>query len=72
MKALLICLFVLLALFTSTEAARLKNRATNTKAATKTKTMQGGYNCFYYWNCYDVDIPGVGEEEVCDLVQKCF
>ncbi len=66
MKALLICLFVLLALFTSTEAARLKTRA-NTKAATKQAT-----NCFYYWDCYWTDIPGIGEEEVCDYVEKCY
>ena len=70
MKALLICLFVLLALFTSTEAARLKNTASN-RAAAKTNTKQN-YNCFYYWDCYWTDIPGIGEEEICDYVQQCY
>ena len=69
MKAILLCLFVLLALFTSTEAARLKTRATKTRSAAK--TMQNE-NCFYYWDCYWTDIPGVGEEEICNLVQKCY
>ena len=68
MKALLICLFVLLALFTSTEAARLKNTASSRATA---KTRQN-VNCFYYWDCTWTDIPGVGEEEICDYVQKCY
>ena len=71
MKALLICLFVLLALFTSTEAARLKNTASARRAATATRTKQAT-NCFYYWDCYWTDIPGIGEEEVCDYVEKCY
>ena len=68
MKALLICLFVLLALFGSTEAARLKTAAAS-RATTRT---QQNVNCFYYWDCYWTDIPGVGEEEICDYVQKCY
>ena len=74
MKAILLCLLVLLALFTSTEAARLRTRAYRAKTAAKSQQFtypncQFGY--YYGWDCYIVDIPGIGEEESCEMIPKC-
>ena len=76
MKAttILFCLFVLLAVFSITDARRLAQKTRPSKVA-KTdadRNLQVGSNCFYFWDCYEVSIPGIGEEQVCDLVQKCF
>ena len=79
MKAttILFCLLVLLAVFSVTDARRLAQKTRPSKAETNTadasRNLQGaGMQCFYFWDCYVVDIPGIGEEEVCDLVQKCM
>ena len=79
MKAttIIFCLLVLLAVFSVTDARRLaqKTKPSKTVKADADRNLGGGYNgsqCFYFWDCYDVDIPGVGEEHVCDLVQKCM
>ena len=77
MKATTIfCLLVLLAVFSVTDARRLAQKTKPSKAVQTEETKAGRVlqyvNCFYYWDCYVVDIPGIGEEEVCDLVQKCF
>ena len=69
MKAatILFCLLVLFAFLNVSDAARLR---TNTRRA-KTAQATGNTNCFYYWDCNWIDVPGIGLEEVCDLIHKC-
>ena len=78
MKAttLLFCLFVLLAVFSITDARRLAQKTKPSKAVkgaeSDRKLQLGGVTCFYFWDCQWTDIPGVGEEEACYLVQLCY
>ena len=65
---ILFCLLVLFAFLSVSDAARLK---TNVRRANTAAQTTQDWKCFYYWDCYWTDVPGIGEEEVCDLVQKC-
>jgi len=70
MKALLFCLVISLVLFTATEATRLKVKA-KARTAAQALAPTVGRSCSYENDCYWTDIPGVGEEEICEVVQKC-
>jgi len=77
MKTTLFCIFLLLALFSITDAARGLRRLQEVKATkagaggATTNSVAGPQNCHYYWDCYWTNIPGIGEEEICNQVQIC-
>ena len=75
MKTILFCLLVVLALFTQTEALRVKSKsmARATSATAARKNDGGPINHCYTQNfCKIVDVPNWGEEEICQQLIVCL
>lgn len=70
MKTLLFCLVIFLVLFSASEASHLKAKA-KVRATAQALRPVGGQDCHFEESCYWTDIPGLGEEEICDQVQRC-
>ena len=75
-----LCIFLLFALLSLSDAARglrrLEEEVKPTKASAAggdatTNSVAGPQHCQYYWDCYWTNIPGIGEEEICNQVQVC-